>query len=105
MLHAPVEQVQAVLRDVDPPGLHAGRDVVAGEVRDADEADLAVAHDVVEGAHGLLERRRTVGPVHEVHVDVVGPEVLQALVDRRRGRVRALLSRKFGRSVYPTPNW
>ena len=60
--------------------------------------DLALADDVVERAHRLLERRRAVGPVHEVHVDVVGAEVLQALVDRRADALRALLSRKFGLS-------
>src|SRR5579884_1282964 len=82
-LHPPVEHVEPVLHDVDTPDRHARLDLLELEVREADEADLALAHDVVERAHRLLERREAVGPVHEVHVDVVGAEVLQALVDRR----------------------
>ena len=59
---------------------------------------LPARDDVVERGHRLLERRVPVGPVHQVHVDVVGAEVLQALVDRREHRSR-LLSRRFGLSL------
>ena len=57
-------------------------DLLPLEVRDADEAGLPLAHDVLEGAHRLLERGPVVGPVHEVDVDAVGAEVLEALLDR-----------------------
>ena len=42
--------------------------------------------------HRLLERRHPVGPVHEVDVDVVGAEVLQALVDRRDDALAAAVA-------------
>jgi hypothetical protein len=81
-LHPAVEHVPAVLHDVDPAHRHARLDLFELEVRKTDVAHLAFAHDAVERLHRLLERSETVGPVHEVHVDVVGAEVLQALVDR-----------------------
>ena len=91
-LHAAVEHVPAVLHDVDAPHGHARLDLLELEVREADESDLAFAHDVVERLHRLLERGQAVGPVHEVDVDVVGAEVLQALVDRRDDALAAAVA-------------
>ena len=82
-LHPAIEHVPAVLRDVDATDAHAGFDVCLLEVRHTDEAGLARLHDVVERLHRLLERRLAIGPVHDVDVDVVGTELLEALVDRR----------------------
>src|SRR5215469_10094474 len=81
-LHALVEQVPAVLGDVDAPHAHACLDLTPPEVRDADEAGFSLTDDVLEGAHGLLDGRDGVGPVDEVDVDAVGAEVLEALLDR-----------------------
>ena len=80
------------------PICQAGLDLLGLEVGEPDEADLAVADQVVERAHGLLERRVPVGPVDHVHVDVVGAEALEALVDRRRDPLGGSLSRKLGLS-------
>src|SRR4030095_11643693 len=82
-LHAPVEQVPAVLAHVDAPHLHARFDLVPLGVREAHEPGLPLADDVLEGPHRLLEGRHVVGPVDEVDVDAVGTEVLEALLDRR----------------------
>ena len=74
------------------PNRHTRLDLVAFEVRQTHEPHLALADDVVERAHRLLERGQPVGPVHEVDVDVIGAEVLQALVDRRDPRSRAAVA-------------
>src|SRR4051794_14359826 len=91
-LHATVEHVPAVLHDVDAPHGHARFDLFELEVRQAYETHLALLHDLVERSHRLFERRVPVGPVHEIHVDVVGPEVLQALVDRREHPLTAAVA-------------
>ena len=72
-----------VLHDVDAAHLRARLHLVEGEVRERDEAHLAGADHLVECAQCLLERGVAVGPVHGVHVDVVGAEPPQAGVDRR----------------------
>ena len=39
------------------------------------------AHQIVERAHGLLDRRLRIGPVHLVEIDPVGAQPLQARLD------------------------
>src|SRR6516165_513719 len=82
-LHAAVEHVPAILHDVDMAQPHAILDLRQAKVRYADIARLTLPHDVVEGAHCLFERRVWVGPVHEVYVEVICLQPLQALLDRR----------------------
>jgi hypothetical protein len=102
-LHAPVEQVPAVLGDVDAPHARAGLDLLPLEVRHADEAGLPLADDVLEGAHRLLAGRHVVGPVDEVDVDAVGAEFSRLFSMEAMQRAR-LASRRFGLSRYPMPN-
>ena len=80
--HPPVEHIPAVLHDIDPPQLHAGFKLREAKVRHADVARLALPDDVVERAHGFLERRVQIGPVHQVNIDMIGVEIAQTLLDR-----------------------
>jgi hypothetical protein len=58
------------------------RELLGGEVRAADRAHGARAHELVESRERLRDRRRRVGPVQVVEVDVVGPESLERAGDR-----------------------
>src|SRR5882672_7038282 len=81
-LHAAVEHVPGVLHDVDSAEPRAFLDLRQAEIGHADEAHLALPDDVVECAHRLFERCVGIGPMHEIDVDVISAEPLQALVDR-----------------------
>ena len=81
LFHAPVEHVEAVLHDVHAANGFAFADLVEREIRYADGAHLALVHEAVQGVHGLVERRVDIGPVDEQHVQVIGSQVLQALLD------------------------
>lgn len=69
------------LLDVNLSDLLALLDHLGREVGDADVANLALLLEELEGAHRLGERSLSVGPVHEVEVDVVGAEVAQRALD------------------------
>ena len=81
-LHAPVEQVPAVLRHIHTSGRQARLDLLQTEVGNANEAGLALLDDIIEGPHRLFKGRVHVRPVDHVDVHVVSIEVLQALLDR-----------------------
>ena len=57
-------------------------DLGQAEIGHADEARLPLPDEVVECAHRLVQRRTRIGPMHEIDVDMVGAQSLQALVDR-----------------------
>src|SRR5215469_332729 len=82
LLHAPIEHVPAVLDHVNPACLHAPLDLGELEIGKTDRTDLPLLDQLIERAHRLLERHVTVGPVNQIHVDVVGVEILETLLDR-----------------------
>ena len=51
-------------------------------VRVGDRAHLALLHEIVECAQRLLDRHRRVRLVQIIEIDVVGPQPLQATLDR-----------------------
>src|SRR6187402_1019711 len=57
-------------------------EVPAGEIGRADIADLARADQVVERAQRLFDRRQRIEAVHEIQVDMIGLEPLEACLDR-----------------------
>src|SRR5207245_7506148 len=65
-------------------------DLIREVVRAADVARLAGAHDIVERPQALVHRRRRIGMVELVEVDVVGAETAQRTLDR----VEDVLARK-----------
>src|SRR5262249_54765082 len=83
-LHAAVEHVPAVLHDVDAPEGHAGLQLLQPEVRHADVAGLALADGLVARPHGFVEWRDDLWPVQQIDVDVMRPEILQAVVEGGR---------------------
>ena len=75
--------------------------VPAGKVGGADIADLARGDEIVERAQRLFDRRLSIEGMHEIKVDVVGAEPLQAglaganqVVARRTDLVGALTRRE-----------
>ena len=48
------------------------------EIGEPEVTNLAGADQIVQGAHGFLDRRQPVRPVHLIEVDVVGLEPPQA---------------------------
>src|SRR5262249_61341652 len=75
-------QVPGLLHDIDAPQPHGLLDLREAEVRHADVARLTLPHDVVERSHRLFKRRRWVGPMHEIDIDMIHAQPLQTLVDR-----------------------
>src|SRR4029453_5322353 len=78
-----------VLEHHESSGAVLARDAVrlgqllGGEVGAADRADLPLPHELVERPERLRDRRRGVGLVQVVEVDVVGPETSERAFDRR----------------------
>ncbi len=60
----------------------------AGQIGAADLPHLAVAHELVHGAERVLDRRRGIGAVELIEVDIVGAEALQARLGRARDIAR-----------------
>ena len=82
LLHAPVEHVEAILDDVHAANGFTLPNLVEGEVRYAHGAHLALVDQAVQGVHGLVEGSVDVRPVDQQDVNVVGAQVLQALLHR-----------------------
>src|SRR5437899_3135149 len=85
-LHAAIEQVEADLEHVDGPQLSGLLEQRHVEVGHADQARLARPLDLVHRPERLLEGRLRIGPVHQIHVDVVGAQTAQAVVDLAQDR-------------------
>ena len=67
----------------------AAQSCQAGEHRGAEIADLALASEVVQRPQRLLQRRRGVGPVQLIEVEMIGLEPAQASLDLRHDVVAA----------------
>ena len=80
-LDGPVEEVVGRLERLDRQGGAEGLHLLGGEVRHADVAHLAVGDERGQGAGGLLEGSRRVGPMDLVEIDGFGSQRPQALLD------------------------
>ena len=92
-LHASVEQVQAVLRRRRRVG-SACTPRCSSRVKFETPTNRALPSRTTSSSALIVSSNGVVavGPVDEVHVDVVGTEVLQALVDRREDALAAAVA-------------
>ena len=88
-LDLPAEQVVGRLQGLDRAGARELGHLRDVEVGDADVADLALVDERAQRLGGLGERRRRIGPVHLVEVDVLDAEILEALLHTAPHEARA----------------